>query len=199
MTLQKESVVSPERFEKGISWADWMARIDRNQDKFAENYEGFNPDPADIAAIKDLVQRGASRCLALGEAWCPDVFRGLPVIAKVAEQTGMDLKIFFRDENLDIMNEFLNRGEFQSIPTLVFYTKDHRYLGHWIERAKKVADEMPLMTAISGKLRDPAISPEEREKYMAEYADFQRGPIWRGWQDAQVKEIRQLIESNFKG
>ena len=199
MTLQKESVVTPERFEQGISWADWMARIDRNQDKFADNYEGFTPAPADIAAIKDLVQRGASRCLTLGEAWCPDVFRGLPVIAKVSEQTGMDLKIFFRDQNLDIMNEFLNRGEFQSIPTLVFYTKEHRYLGHWIERAKKVADEMPLMTAISSRLREPTISPEEREKYMAEYAAFQRGPIWRGWQDAQVKEIRKLLEDNFKG
>jgi hypothetical protein len=199
MTLQKESVVTPERFEQGISWADWMARIDRNQDKFAENYEGFMPDPADIFAIKDLVQRGNSKCLALGEAWCPDVFRGLPVIAKVAEQTGMDLKIFFRDENLDIMNEFLNRGEFQSIPTLVFYNQDHQYLGHWIERAKKVADEMPLMTAISSKLREPTIAPEEREKYMAEYAAFQRGPIWRGWQDAQVKEIKKLLQGNFKG
>ena len=199
MTLQQPSVVTPERFAKGSSWADWMAQIDRNQDKFAENYEGFEPDPSEIAAIKGLVQRGASRCLALGEPWCPDVFRGFPVIAKVAEQTGMDLKIFFRDQNLDIMNEFLNRGEFQSIPTLVFYTQDHRYLGHWIERAKKVADEMPQMTAISSKLRDPAISPEDREKYMEEYAAFQRGPVWRGWQAYQVQEIRQLIEDNFKG
>ena len=32
-----------------------------------------------------------------------------------------------------------------------------------------------------------------------EYAAFQRGPIWRGWQDAQVKEIRKLLEDNFKG
>jgi hypothetical protein len=199
MTAQKESVVTPERFEAGISWADWIAQIDRNLDKFVENYEEFNPDPADIAAIKALVQRGASRCLALGEPWCPDVFRGLPVIAKVAQQTGMTLKIFFRDQHLDIMNEFLNRGEFQSIPTLVFYTEDMRYLGHWIERAQKVADEMPLMTAISARLRDPAISQPDREKYMAEYAAFQRGPIWRGWQDAEVKEIRQLLVDNFKG
>ena len=57
---------------------------------------------------------------------------------------------------------------------------------------------MPLMNAISSKLRDPGLSAEDREKYMAEYAAFQRGPIWRGWQDAQVKEIRQLLETNFK-
>jgi hypothetical protein len=187
MTLQKESVVTPERFEKGISWADWMARIDRNQDKFAENYEGFNPDPADIAAIKDLVQRGASRCLALGEAWCPDVFRGLPVIAKVAEQTGMDLKIFFRDENLDIMNEFLKDGEFQSIPTAVFYTRDGRYLYHFSERPKQANEEMPIMRKLyEGRTREEA-APDVLE--------FQKtSPVWAGWRDATITEIRENLE-----
>ena len=196
-TIQIQSVVTPTRYEQGISWAEWMATIDRNEEKFAENYEGFDPEPADVAAIKGMVDRGATKCLALGEAWCTDVVRGLPVIAKVSEQTGLDLKIFFRDQNLDIMNEFLKRGEFMSIPVFVFYTKDHRYLGHWIERAEKVKDEMPLMQSISGPLRDPNTSPEDRARLMQQYADFQRGPVWRGWQDAQVKEIRKLLEDNF--
>ncbi len=199
MTAEKTSVVTPERYEQGISYEKWMADIDRNQNRFVENYDGFEPDPADIAAIKALVARGATKCLALGEAWCPDVFRGLPVIAKVAERTGLDLKIFFRDQNLDIMGEFLKKGEFQSIPTLVFYDKNHKYLGHWIERAAKANEEMPQMQAVGSKLRQPDISPEDRETAMKEYAAFQNGPIWRGWQDAEVKEIRQLLEENLKG
>ena len=119
-------------------------------------------------------------------------------MARVSEQTGLELKIFFRDQNLDIMNEFLKRGEFQSIPTLVFYTKDHKYLGHWIERAQKAVSEMPQLTAISSKLREPDISPEDREKTMKDYAAFQNGPGLRGWQDAEVKEIIQLIEDALK-
>jgi len=194
MATQTESVVTPERFAQGISYKTWMETIDRNQQRFVENYDGFTPDPADIEKIKGLVAKGVTRCLALGEPWCPDVFRGLPVIAKVAEQTGLNLKIFFRDQHLDVMNEFLKRGEFQSIPTLVFYTKDMKYLGHWIERAQKAVQEMPQMTAISSRLREPDISAEDRQKYMAEYAAFQNGPVWRGWQDAEVKEIIELIE-----
>ena len=46
---------------------------------------------------------------------------------------------FFRDQNLDIMNEFLYKGEFQSIPTLVFYDKDMNQLGVWHERAALLA------------------------------------------------------------
>ncbi|MFN8556358.1 MAG: thioredoxin family protein [Dehalococcoidia bacterium] len=69
----------------------------------------------------------------------------------------MELRVFPRDQHLDIMNEFLKDGEFQSIPTLVFYTKDLRYIGHWIERAKKANDEMPIMRDIyAGRTREEA-------------------------------------------
>ena len=200
MATQTESVVTPERYEQGISWQQWMETIDRNQDKFKENYDGSHPNPADVAAIKALMAKpnGPVKCLALGEAWCTDVVRGMPMMAKLAEATGLDLKIFYRDQNLDIMSEFLYKGEFQSIPVFVFYTRDHQYIAHWIEKAKKVREEAHLMSEITSKMREPDISAEDRQKYMAEYAAFQKGPIWAGWRDAQVTEIRELLEANTK-
>jgi hypothetical protein len=196
VALQQQSVVTPERYQQGISWKQWMEQIDRNQDKFQENYDGANPDFGDVGKIKALMQKphGPAKVLALGEAWCPDVFRGLPTIARLCEATGLDLKIFFRDQNLDIMNEFLNKGEFQSIPTLVFYTREHEYLGHWIEKSQKQRDETHLMAEITAKMRNPDLTPEERQNYMDEYVAFQRGPVWASWRDAQVKEIRELLE-----
>ncbi len=116
MTAQ-ESVVTPERLAQGITWKQWMEQIDRNEEKFQFNYDDHKLDAADVEAIKATAAKaGGITCLALGEAWCPDVVRGMPVIAKLAEATGLDLKIFFRDQNVDIMNEFLYKGEFQSIP-----------------------------------------------------------------------------------
>ena len=197
MTAQKESVVTAERFDQGISWEQWLEQIDRNQDKFISNYESSKPDPAEVSAIKALMAKpgGPAKVLALGEAWCPDVFRGLPMLAKLCEATGLELKIFFRDQHLDIMNEFLYKGEFQSIPTIVFYTADLKYLGHWIEKAKKARDEAPVMQAITAKMRNPDITPEERQQYMTEYAAFQEGPVWGGWRDAEVTEMRELFEA----
>jgi hypothetical protein len=195
MTAQ-ESVVTPERLAQGITWQQWMEQIDRNEEKFQFNYDDHKLDASDVEAIKAAVEKtGGITCLALGEAWCPDVVRGLPVAAKLAEATGMDLKIFFRDQNLDIMNEFLYKGEFQSIPTLVFYDKDQNQIGVWHERAQKARDEMPIMGAIRTKMQDQELSEEERAKYMQEYEDFQKGPVWAGWRDAEVKEIRDLLES----
>lgn len=195
MTAQ-ESVVTPERLAQGITWQQWMEQIDRNEEKFQFNYDDHKLDAADVEAIKAAVEKaGGITCLAIGEAWCPDVVRGLPVAAKLAEATGMDLKIFFRDQNIDIMNEFLYKGEFQSIPTLVFYDKDQNQIGVWHERAQKARDEMPIMGAIRTKMQDQELSEEERAKYMQEYEDFQKGPIWAGWRDAEVKEIRELLNA----
>ena len=195
MTAQ-ESVVTPERLAQGITWKQWMEQIDRNEEKFQFNYDDHKLDSSDVEAIKAAMSKaGGVTCLAIGEAWCPDVVRGMPVIAKLAEATGMDLKIFFRDQNIDIMNEFLYKGEFQSIPTLVFYDGNQNQLGVWHERAQKARDEMPIMGEIRTKMQNQELSEEERAKYMKEYEDFQKGPVWAGWRDAEVKEILDILES----
>jgi hypothetical protein len=200
MTASKESVVTPERLSQGINYKQWMEQIDRNQDKFEQNYEGTSINPDDAAAIKAAMAKpnGPVTMMAIGEAWCPDVFRGLPVAAKLAEATGLDLKIFFRDQNLDIMNEFLYKGEFQSIPTLVFYDKDMNQLGVWHERAQKARDEMPQLSAITAQMRNQDLTEEQRNEHMQHYADFQAGPVWASWRDAEVTEIRELLEEATK-
>ena len=124
---QQTSVVTPERFAKGITYEQWMAAIadDRNKPRFQENYDETAIAEDDARALRELVARpdGPARCLALGEPWCPDVFRGLPVMARIAEACDMELRAFFRDQHKDIMAEFLKHGEHESIPTFVFYTR----------------------------------------------------------------------------
>ena len=196
MAQQKESVVTPERFAQGMTYEVWMEAIDRNQERFRENYEGTTISDDDASAFRDLAARpdGPAKCLVLGEAWCPDVFRGLPVIARIAEAGGIELRAFLRDQNKEIMAEFLKHGEHESIPVAVFYTKDQRYIGHWIERPALAEEEMPQLRQLTAPLRDTEISQEERQKLIKAYIDFQNGPVWGGWRDATVKEIRQLLE-----
>ena len=192
----QQSVVTPERLAQGISYKEWAETIDRNQEKFEDNYKGTNPDSAEIAKMKAAAAKlGGVTCMAVGEAWCPDVVRGMPAAAKMCEAAGIPLKIFFRDQNLDIMNEFLYKGEFQSIPTLVFYDNDMNVLGVFHERAQKARDEIPVhMSPISAKMRDESLSEDERKKYMDEYTAFQNGPMWASWRDAEITECREILE-----
>ena len=57
--------------------------------------------------------------LVLSEGWCGDAAQVLPIINKVAEASGnIELKIVLRDENVDLMNQFLTNGG-MSIPKLI--------------------------------------------------------------------------------
>ena len=192
MTQAQESVVTQERFESGMKYDAWMQHIKRNIPKFEYNYAQTSVPADKAAALKEMSAKdnGPARLLVLGEDWCPDVFRGLPVLQRMAEAAGWDLRAFPRDDNLDIMNEFLNHGEHQSIPTAVFYTKDHEYIMHWIERPQKANAEMDEV----GKLFEGLDREKDHQEMRRRYDEFQQGPLWASWRDATIDEITRLLQ-----
>lgn len=57
--------------------------------------------------------------LVLAEGWCGDVAENLPIIKKMADTSdNVDLKVLYRDQNLDIMDQYLTNGG-RSIPKLI--------------------------------------------------------------------------------
>ena len=184
------SVVTPERFASGLAtFGEWMDAIEERKEEFQRHYDEYEPNPEDLEAVRSLVEDHGVKALVLGEHWCPDVWRGLPVIAKVAERTGMELRIFFRDQNNDIMAEFLNQGEFESIPTIVFYDRNQRYLGHWIERPALADEEMALLREImAGTERDTPEWDEARARHLE--ATWEKAG---GWRHAELTEVRKLL------
>lgn len=75
--------------------------------------------------------------VVLTEGWCGDAAQSLPAIARMAEcSEKIDLRIFLRDEHLDIMDAFLTHGS-RSIPKLIAIdAKSHELLFHWGPRPK---------------------------------------------------------------
>ncbi len=192
---QKPAIVTAERFASGLTYKEYMAQIKQYKDRFEQYYNSAKISPDDAACFKKASQgkNGAVRILALAEDWSSDVYRELPVIARIAEAGGMELRIFPRDANLDIMNLFLNQGKFQSIPVAVFYTKDMRYITHWIERSVLANQERAIMEADIKKAM-PNLTPEE---FRLE-ARKRREPRYAAWQQETVREIRRLLTEKLK-
>ncbi|MEC9237785.1 MAG: thioredoxin family protein, partial [Chloroflexota bacterium] len=140
---REDSVVTPERFSEGFDYPSYMDQIKVNKARFEGFYDGFKVSDEDTAFFKELVQRpnGPAKMMVLGEDWCGDVIRGLPVLAKIADAAGIPISIFPRDSHTDIMDEYLKEGKYMSIPVAVFYTADHKYICHWIERPEVAAKE----------------------------------------------------------
>jgi hypothetical protein len=80
--------------------------------------------------------------LVLTEAWCGDAAQIIPVLQKMADQTEhIELKLILRDQNLEIMDEFLTNGRSRSIPKLVVLDAESLdVLGDWGPRPTEVQE-----------------------------------------------------------
>ena len=187
-----DSVVTLERYRSGMTTFDeWMNSIEKNAHLFQRHYDEFNLQNNDIETFKNYISSDGIHALIIGEDWCPDVWRGLPVACALAEQTGMELRLFERDKNSDIMSEFLKDGEFESIPVIVFYNESHEYLGHWMERSDLANSEMSsLVEILHGKERGTPEWDEARELYLNKQWE-----VAEGWRQSQISELIDLLNN----
>lgn len=106
---------------------------------------------AQIAQIKAYDK--AVIWLVLTETWCGDAAQSLPMMHKIASLNPLiDLKIVFRDENLELMDAFLYRGG-RSIPKLIaFDPKQQSILGEWGPRPSQATKLVDLYKEEHGSL-----------------------------------------------
>lgn len=153
------------------------------------------------AALQWLVAQpgGPARMLAISEEWSSDCRRDVPMFARIAAASGIELRIVTRDGQRfdepagdpDVMAPFLNRkngGAFRSIPVCAFFTAEMEYLYHFTEYA--AIYDKPRVVVQNIRAARPGETPEQtRERADREFGALQRSPFWRIWASAGVDEI----------
>jgi Thioredoxin len=198
------TVVTPARFERGLSYSDFLASAKINHDKFADNFNNPVLTEEDLLFFRRAGEfpDGPRKLLAIAEAWCGDVYRELPTAVRIAEAAGMDLRIFLRDENPDIMDEFLsNDGKSRAIPVFVFYTSEMKYIAHFTERSASAHAGLAMaMEQAKAKLHLPAsatfgnLQDRQRQAFLQEVIAI-IAPRSDQWRRDAVKEIRELLSA----
>lgn len=204
---QATTAVTPARFEQGLTYADFLAQAAVNRDKFELYYNDSPLSSDDILFFKKAaaLPNGPARILALAEAWCGDVYRELPTVARIAESAAMELRVFLRDENPDIMGEFLsNDGKSRAIPVFVFYTKETRYITHFTERSAGAHAQLgAIMNEVKLQLNLPpeatfATAPEsERQVFLREVIK-RITPRFPQWRKESIQEMRALLSTALR-
>jgi hypothetical protein len=162
------------RWDKGITYDAFKAAMTRNQERFAENESRVVVDPATVRTFTSRPK--PLRVLVLAEDWCGDVVANLPVLGRLAKEVPtLEVRVFYRDQNLDLMERWLNQGKYQSIPVLVFFDHDFRELGHWIERPASVTERRAA----------------ERKKIFAAHPEF-------GSPDAPVDQLPEEVRTRLQ-
>ncbi|MEX0362104.1 MAG: thioredoxin family protein [Allomuricauda sp.] len=114
----------PEQLESLINYTELNDRRMKRWDKTIKISEEAQQR---IAKVKSKLV-----FLVLSESWWGDAAPSLPVMNKIAElNPNIEFKVVLRDENLDLMNQFLTNGS-QSIPKLIVLDKEaDAIIGEW--------------------------------------------------------------------
>ena len=163
------------RWDKGLTYDAFKAGMTRNQERFAQNESRVVLDPETVRTFKALPQ--TLRVLVLAEDWCGDVIANLPVLGRILKVAPrLDVRVFYRDQNLDLMERWLNQGKYQSIPVFAFFDESFRELGHWIERPASVTERRA----------------QERRRIFAANPEF-------GSPDAPVDQLPEEVRTRLQG
>jgi hypothetical protein len=195
--------ITKARFDQGMSYEAYKAQMTRNRERLEANEQAVALAAADLAYFQHLPQ--ALNVVALAEDWCGDVINNLPVLGQLAAASGkLNVRVFLRDQNLDITDQYLKDGQFRSIPVFVFFDASFRELGHWIERPARIHEMLMAMRrdlfatdpALAGMTMDmsPSQMPEEaRNRLMQANADFRAAHRTESDQEV-VRELRAVVE-----
>ena len=184
------------RFAKGLSWKDYMAQMGDTRARTEDNYAKSNLTDDERAFFSGSALSKVKYAVMLAENWCGDVHRNSPLIAHIVEAIpGADLRVFFRDQNPDLRDTFLNNG-YQSIPVVVFFDKDWNEVGRWLERAHAA-------TAKATQIRARTLDGVPKEQQDAAMAEFRKqvqaayeepgAALWR----AAANEVKLLLEQRL--
>ena len=100
-----------------------------NVDRSEHVHAAYTPSDALRRALQSI--ETPQLWMVLTEPWCGDSAYNLPVVAEAAACTdAVTLRILPRDENLDIMDQYLTEGG-RSIPKLVAFGLDGQELFTW--------------------------------------------------------------------
>jgi hypothetical protein len=194
--------ISPERFAEGLTIPEYIEGMQKNREVFTGNYSNFTLKPEDAAFLRGLGLR--LNVMVLVEDWCGDVLRYVPALARVAEAVpGWNVRLFYRDRNLDLSDGCLKDGKYRAIPAMLFYDEDMNEVACWIEKPAAVyAAEAQARRAFAAEycyLLDAGLpledmSPRTRETY-ADYIKRFRAENHARWQQLFIDELKERLAS----
>lgn len=127
-------MLTKERFAQGLTLEQYVEGMSMNRERFLHALDMATVTEDDTRLLEGFGPR--PKLLVITEDWCGTSLAYVPRVAKLAGQhPGVEMRIFLRDDNPDVMNQFLKRGVHRSIPVFVFFDEEMTELARFIECA----------------------------------------------------------------
>jgi thiol-disulfide isomerase/thioredoxin len=124
--------MTKERFEQGMTLPQYIDHMSVNRERFVEALDETTIGPEDARVLARL--GAVRRVLVLSEDWCGTCLAHVPYVARLVEGSpSIEMRLFPRDANLDVMDQYLKKGLYRSIPVFVFFDEHMNEVARFIE------------------------------------------------------------------
>ncbi|WP_281174233.1 thioredoxin family protein [Hamadaea tsunoensis] len=130
-----------EALAQSITFDEFVATSRNFTAEFRENYAGTRLDDRDRAVLERIAE--PIEVLAIVEDWCPDVAANLPILARIADDSGkIRLRVLVRDDaSRDVADAYPYEGR-SHVPTYVFSSGAGDELGVVVERTPVIRERV---------------------------------------------------------
>lgn len=189
--------ITADQFATGMTMDAYQARMSQNKEQFAANVESAPVTAEDIARFAALPE--PLNVLVITEDWCGDSLTHLPVLFRLARESGgrLNVRVFKRDENKDLAAQFPLPTGRVAIPIIIFFDREMHEVGRFLERPQVGHDEMAAFMADFftrhpdlGAPGQPiaALTPEARQALFVELGPWRKGRV-DAWNRAAIAEF----------
>jgi Thioredoxin len=151
-------------FQKGLTKDEYIDVMKVNKEGMVSIYDRFELKEEDKKRL-EAIQSKELRAIVLTEDWCGDAKLNNPVLLRVAEVANMEVRFVLRDQNLELMDQYLTNGTSRAIPIFIFIDQEGNEVGVWGPRAPEI---QALVEKGRAELPDKDAS-DFQEKQMAFY------------------------------
>src|SRR5690625_4882491 len=95
-------------FDKGLLTDEYEKQLDDHKDNYYNIFNNYEV-PEDEEFFSQLKNKNW-RAIVLAEVWCGHCMLNIPIFLKIAEKANMPVRFLNRDENLELMDEYLTNG-----------------------------------------------------------------------------------------
>ena len=157
-------------FYQGETVEEFLSSSNELSDKYRQHIIEMRLDDDLFAQLAEMPAN--LKVMVIAEPWSGDVLYYFPVLIRMAEEAGWEVRIFRRDSYPELILPHRKDGLYHSIPVFVFFDPEFNEVAHWIERpaeATRVIDEESLK--LRRRLREEH-KEDWRQATIAELLEF---------------------------
>ena len=127
-------------FDQGLTKDAYKQTLTKHKNAFNHIYDNFSIPSADKEALTQIKHENL-RVLIIAQEFCGHCMLDVPVMFSIAEETNMPVSILVRDDNLDLMDQYLTNGN-RVIPIFIFINEAGEEVAKWGPLAPEVKELM---------------------------------------------------------